>query len=199
MWTGVFVELIDNFRSGKIKDGIYDQIPILIMFPGLTMSVAYFLAKEGLKTVPLWANIGFILFIVGIILIILFHGRASKNILARIGGGLYSFYNLLTGLISDTVSYARLMALGVATFLIGYAINLLGGMVANTPVVGILIALVILIPMHIVNLAINLISAFVHPVRLQYVEFFSKFYENGGRKYQPFQIETNNLFMKEQQ
>lgn len=202
LWTGVFIEFVDNVRTGKPRDGIFDQIPILIMMPGLVLFIAYFLGKQAIPEKPLWATVGDYLFIIGTVLIILFHGRASRNVFARIGSGLYSFYNLLSGLISDIVSYARLMALGVATFLIGYAINLLItimpdfpllGLFFKIPGVGLLLTILIFIAGHLINLVINLISAFVHPVRLQYVEFFSKFYEDGGRKYQPLQLETKNL------
>ncbi len=127
--------------------------------------------------------------------------RPVRQALAHLGAGLYNLYGM-SGFIGDILSYSRLMALGLATFLIGFVINTLAGLVAGVSLfglpLGILLALLIAVPLHIVNLAINLLGAFVHPLRLQFVEFFSKFYEDGGQAFRPFAFETDHLVFKEE-
>ena len=91
-------------------------------------------------------------------------------------------------------SYLRLYALGLATLAIGFVVNLMAGMVLGAcrwP--GIILFLLVLIGGHAFNLAINFLGAFVHPLRLQYVEFFGKFYEDGGETFAPFALETRKI------
>lgn len=117
---------------------------------------------------------------------ILFNGRAYKNIILRLGSGVLSLYGLMSFL-SDVLSYSRLLALGLATGIIGLVVNLIGGLISDAvPGIGILLAAVILIFGHIANLAINTLGAFIHSSRLQFVEFFPKFMEGGGLAFKPF-------------
>jgi V/A-type H+-transporting ATPase subunit I len=127
---------------------------------------------------------------------------AFRRTAVAFGSGLYNVYGM-TSFLNDVWSYSRLMALGLATFLIGFVINIMAGLVAGATVagipIGILLALVIAVPLHAANLIINLLGAFVHPLRLQFVEFFSQFYENGGHPFKPFAFETEHLiFLKEE-
>ncbi len=89
------------------------------------------------------------------------------------------------------------MALGLSTFLIGWTVNMLGAMLLGIPYLGIIIAAVFLVALHTFNLIINLLGAFVHPLRLQYVEFFKYFYSDGGDKFEPFGLQTKHLILKE--
>lgn len=119
----------------------------------------------------------------------LFHCLAFKNPLKGILKFLGSLWNV-SSLLSDTLSYSRLYALGLATGVIASTINLIGLILKrmiNIPILSMAIFLFVLIVGHLFNIIINLIGAFVHSARLQFVEFFSKFMEGGGRAFQPFQ------------
>ena len=95
----------------------------------------------------------------------------------------------LTGLLGDTLSYARLMALGLVSFGLAVAINALAAMLADLRVVGWLLALLVLLGGHAFSFVLNLMGAFAHGVRLHFVEFFSKFYSGGGEEFAPFAAE----------
>lgn len=125
---------------------------------------------------------------VGAVGILLFSGRAKKNWGLRIALGAYDLYNI-TGWLSDVLSYSRLLALGLATGVIASVINQMGSM-AGSGIVGAVAFIAIFIVGHILNLGINLLGAYVHTCRLQYVEFFGKFYEGGGKEFVPFSADT---------
>ena len=95
------------------------------------------------------------------------------------------------------MSLLRLLALGLATSVISSVFNQMGSMVAGTPVIGVIFFILIFLVGHVLNLAINALGAYVHANRLQYVEFFSKFYSGGGRKFTPFSINTKYIKFKE--
>lgn len=132
----------------------------------------------------------------GAIGIVLMSGRANKNPALRLALGAYDLYNV-TGWLSDVLSYSRLLALGLATGVIASVINQMGAMLPNN-VIGVILFLVIFVIGHALNLAINLLGAYVHTNRLQFVEFFGKFYEGGGRAFQPFKENTKYVDVKEE-
>lgn len=130
----------------------------------------------------------------GAVLLVLTSGNA-KNPLAAIGLGFYALYNTITGYLSDLLSYSRLLALGLATGVIGTVINQMGSMVPG--VAGVIIFILVFVFGHMANLGINALGAYVHTNRLQYVEFFGKFYEGGGRAFNPFAAHTKYYKFKE--
>ena len=135
--------------------------------------------------------------IAGVVLLVLTAGRSSKNIFGKLFGGLYALYNTATGWLSDILSYSRLLALGLATGSIASVINLIGTMPENK-IVKLVMLIVVFIVGHTANLAINLLGAYVHTDRLQFVELFSKFYTGGGREFEPLTVNTKYLKFKEE-
>lgn len=112
----------------------------------------------------------------------------GRNPLVNIGSGLWDTYNMVTGLLGDVLSYIRLYALGLAGGMLGNAFNLMGGMILNIPVPGVnwVFCIVILIFGHVLNLAMACLGAFVHPLRLTFVEYFKNSgYEGTGTAYRP--------------
>lgn len=141
--------------------------------------------------------IGTIMAIVGALMILLFKGRAKKNVFSRTASGLGELYQV-TSFLSDILSYARLFALGIATGVIASVFNDLCAMLTGSPniflrILGIAVACALLVALHAFNIAINTLGAFVHCARLQYVEFYGKFYEAGGREFRPLGYRTKNV------
>ena len=134
--------------------------------------------------------------IIGAVGIILTGGRESKNPGLRLAKGAYSLYNI-TGWLSDILSYSRLLALGLATGVIANVINQMGSMLGDGIGSAILFIIVFIIG-HTFNILINLLGAYVHTCRLQYVEFFGKFYEGGGEPFEPFKQNTKYYDFKEE-
>lgn len=148
-----------------------------------------------------WALLG--VTVVGMIV-----SKATRRVVVAILGGAYAVYGL-SSFIGDILSYTRLAALALSGSLVGMVFNLLARLVGSaaagmfekggTAIIGgivifVLAALVFVVG-HVFNVAINLLSAFVHPARLQFVEFFNKFYEGGGRAYDPFAFKTKTLVL----
>lgn len=145
---------------------------------------------------PGWLNmLAKIITIVGLVVIILMSGRANKNWGLRIALGAYDIYGV-TGWLSDVLSYSRLLALGLATGVIASVINMMASMQGKT-VFGVIIFILVFILGHTLNIAINLLGAYVHTNRLQYVEFFGKFYDAGGIPFSPFKSNNKYIEIKE--
>ncbi|MBN2248184.1 MAG: hypothetical protein JW733_05745, partial [Coriobacteriia bacterium] len=134
--------------------------------------------------------------------------RATRRVVAALLGGVYAVYGL-SSLIGDILSYTRLAALALSATLVGMVFNLLarlvgagaagmfeqGGGAIVGGIVVMVFAVLIFVVGHVFNVVINLLSAFVHPARLQFVEFFGKFYEGGGRTYAPFAFTSKTLVL----
>ena len=145
---------------------------------------------------PDWLNmLAKIITIVGLVTIVLMSGRANKNWGLRIALGAYDIYGV-TSWLSDVLSYSRLLALGLATGVIASVINSMAIMQGKT-VIGVIVFILVFIIGHTLNIAINLLGAYVHTNRLQYVEFFGKFYDAGGTPFQPFKSNNKYIEIKE--
>ena len=118
-----------------------------------------------------------------------------RNVFVNIGAGLWDTYNMATGLLGDVLSYIRLYALGLAGGMLGGVFNQLAFMVQDAAggVIGIICCGLILVFGHTLNIAMSCLSAFVHPLRLTFVEYFKNSgYEGKGEAYKPFAVIKNN-------
>ena len=140
-------------------------------------------------------DIAKILAIISAVGIVLTNGRESKHPFKRFLKGLYALYGI-SGYLSDVLSYSRLLALGLATGVIGSVINKMAAMTAGGFLGPVLFTIIVILG-HALNIGINALGAYVHTNRLQYVEFFGKFYEGGGKIFKPFGINTKYYKIKE--
>lgn len=181
-----------KWKGGDKIGALCDTVPIM-----LTVIGAAPLAAGVLVTIPASVTgIAKYIAIVGVVLIVLTTSR-SGNVLVRLGGGVYALYNIASGYLSDILSYSRLLALGLATGCIGSVVNMLAVMI-DTPGIKVVAFIIIFIIGHALNMAINVLGAYVHTNRLQFVELFSKFYEGGGRAFNPFKHNTKYFKLKEE-
>ena len=194
LFLGLVVLGVMKWREGDKVSAICDTVPIMMTVLGAAPLAGSILAPGIPKVIM---EIAKYVAIAGVVLIVLTSSRSSKNIFARLGGGLYGLYNIASGYLSDILSYSRLLALGLATGSIGSVINMLGSMVQN-PVVKAIMLVVVFIVGHTLNMAINVLGAYVHTNRLQFVELFGKFYEGGGRAFEPLKFNTKFFKIKEE-
>ena len=184
IFAGIGVNAYVNIRKGRILDAIFDQGLWYVFYIGLILWLAGGMA--GLD--PTFSQVGKIMTIVGAVGLVLTQGRDKDNIFAKFFSGLLSLYDV-TGFLSDVLSYSRLFALALTTGVIGTVINQLGIM-AGKSWYGWILAAAVLIGGHVFNIAINVLGAFVHTSRLQYIEFYGKFYQGGGRLFKPLGMRT---------
>ena len=147
------------------------------------------LSGLGMLIVPQYKTTGQIVALLGAGIILFMAGRHNKNPFRRLISGLGALYGI-TGWISDLLSYMRLFGMGLATGVIGMVFNTLIGMLWSGSFIGKIIGAVLFIFCHLFNLGINALGAYVHSCRLQYIEFFSKFYEEGGKAFKPLNTST---------
>ena len=182
LFIGMGVQAYMYFRDGQAVDAICDIILWYVLLIGLVLFAV------GGSVAPVLSAVGKIMSIVGAVGIFATGGRKKKGIVGKITGGLGALYGI-TSYLSDILSYSRLLALGLATGVVAQVINTLGSL-AGGGVLGAVILIAALVFGTIFNLAINALGAFVHSCRLQYVEFFGKFYTGGGREFRPFERKT---------
>jgi len=180
--AGFCINLYWKIKNKMVLDGLLDNIPWISFFVFLLLfigaSVKFLSINADLTKYFIFASLATIVFA---------GGRKNKNIIMKIFGGIPKLYNII-GYFSDTLSYSRLLALGLATSIVGMVMNLVaqifGGLI---PGVGFILGFLILVGGHLFNLAISALGAFIHSARLQFVEFFPKFMEGGGTKFKSFQ------------
>jgi V/A-type H+-transporting ATPase subunit I len=184
IFTGLFIKFYILWRQGKKWDAIFD-VGFWIM---VLMGICALCVGFGFSF-PIVSNISVYIILTGVAGLILTGGRENKNIFVRLFMGIISLYDI-TGYLSDALSYSRLMALGLATGVIANVVNIMGSL-GGGGIGGIILFIIVFIIGHTINFAVNMLGAYVHTNRLQYVEFFGKFYEGGGRDFKPFSIKTS--------
>lgn len=187
IFFGLGIQGFSDIRRGRPLDAVYD---VLFWYMALLGAMAFGGARMlgGSETV---ATIGLIVMIVGMLGIVLFSARENKGP-TRFTWGLYNLYGI-TSYVGDIVSYTRIAALMLAGAFIGYAVNLISGMLAGAGILGILFAVVVFVVFHLFNLFLSGLSGYVHSMRLIYVEFFGKFYEGGGVPFKKLRSESTYI------
>ncbi|XVG99569.1 V-type ATP synthase subunit I [Eubacteriales bacterium KG127] len=184
IFLGMGINAYMLIKRGRFWDAVFDVFSWYILIIGAIMYGA--LGSQE----PTLAKFGMYMAIVGAAILLLTGGRKNKG-LGKITGGLGALYGI-TGYVSDILSYSRLLALGLATGVIASVVNTMGSL-GGQGIVSFIVLVVVGIIGHSFNMAINILGAFVHSSRLQYIEFFGKFYEDGGEEFQPFRNETKYI------
>lgn len=193
---GYGLRVKESFAQGDWQGAVFDTLSWIFIIVGLLAWLGGPMIGLDFLYYP-----GLVLAALGALLILLFKGRGKRNPLKRTISGLGELYNI-SSVLSDILSYARLFALGIATGVIASVFNDICAMLMGSPniilkILGVLIACALLVALHLFNLAINTLGAFVHCARLQYVEFYGKFYEAGGRAFRPLGYRTKHVQITE--
>lgn len=189
IFFGLFVKVYSLVKMGKKLDALLDAGSWIITLA----SIGGIVAVKFLDLPSFLGTVFIVTTVIGMVLIVIAGGRAEKSVGAKAGQGLYSLYGI-TGYVGDLVSYTRLMALGLAGGSIAGALNLLINTLPG--IAAIIIGPVLFILFHIFNLGLSLLGAYVHTARLQYVEYFSKFYDGGGRPFKAFKSSEKYVRIK---
>jgi len=179
--VGLLLKIYSDARNGELLNGILDQGPWLLMF---VLGILYLGTVTGYVNLLLPAQLVNLMY-VGVVIIILASGRKGDTILEKGQNAALSLYNSI-GYFSDILSYSRLLALGLATTALAFAVNLIAEIVSDSvPYLGPVLAIVVLVIGHLFTLAVNTLGAFIHSARLQFVEFFGKFIAGTGKEFKP--------------
>lgn len=184
IFIGMGIKAYMQIKEGNWFDAVCDEGFWFLTIVGLIAWLGGGMISDSFTTVGMWMTIA------GALGLLLTGGRHNKGF-GKITGGLGNIYNI-TSYLSDILSYARLLALGLATGVIAQVVNTMGAM-GGGGVKGVIILLFAFIVGHTFNLAINALGAFIHASRLQYIEFFGKFYEDGGEPFEPFRKRTKYI------
>jgi len=197
LFVGLGMKAYMCIKARHYLDIIYDVVSWYLLVGGgiialLSTDILY--SMTGFVLPSVFLTIGGIMALVGAVIILVFAGRGSSPV-KRALKGVYGIYGI-TSYLSDILSYSRLLALGLATGVIAQVFNQIGAMFGGG--IGVIPFIIVFIIGHTLNIGINALGAYVHTNRLQFVEFFGKFYEGGGNKFAPFKINTKNYKVKEE-
>ena len=179
---GQLVHIYMGFRDGEGLDALLDVVPWWVFFAGIGCIAA---------------GLGPWVILAGVVFLVATQGRHSKGFLGKLFGGISSLYNV-TSWLSDILSYARLMALMLATSVIAQVFNTLGALGGRT-VFGVILFVVVFLIGHTFNIGVNLIGTYVHAARLHSLEFFGKFYKEGGIPFRPLTYQTKYVDIIEEE
>ena len=177
IFTGMAVSVVEKCRKGCFPDALWDEITWWIILAGGAMAV---LGVGSVSGVPVVLCAGCLMLIYGA-------GRGKKGF-GKVTSLVGVVYNGVTGFFSDILSYVRLMALMLSGAVLAQVFNMLGASTGN--IVGFI---VISLVGNTLNLALNLLGCYVHDMRLQFLEFFGRFYKEGGKAYRPLRLQAKHV------
>jgi V/A-type H+-transporting ATPase subunit I len=188
--AGLLIAFLHNLKRRLYIAALCDRLSWLIM---LNSIVAFALAKIGKLPSHLGPLFGYTALFSAAVIFLFSHRQGGWPV--RLGMG---FYNLFSALfyVGDVLSYLRLMALGLVTAGLAMALNQFAQLAYKIPFVGVIFAILILVVFHPLNIGINALGAFVHSLRLQYAEFFPKFFVGGGLPFEPLGKNYKHIYIK---
>ena len=197
---GVMVRLASRWRSGERLTAVVEQGAWLLAMTGMFPWLFNHYLLEGLLydlQGPM-DRVFLTIFAMGAALIFVMGGREGRG-LGRIGLGMYAAYGIIN-LLGDVLSYSRLFALALSSAIIAQVVNQMAAMVAGmgVPILGLVLAAMVLVGGHLFNLFMAVLSGYIHTARLQFVEFFSKFYDGTGVPFAPLRYEPRFVTVREE-
>ncbi len=180
IYYGMFIKAANQIRQGGLKYGLSTIGWILLITSG---ALAIVLPMVNIALPGIVINI---LMILSGVLILVF-SNPDINIFASMGSGLYDAYNMVTGVFGDLLSYIRLFAIGISSAILGLVFNKIAAQFIGDSFVSYIPFIIVLLIGHGLNIFLAVLSAFVHPLRLTFVEFYKNAgFVGGGKKYKPF-------------
>lgn len=167
--TGMAISFYKKLRDGQVMDAVWEEVTWWVVFVGLALAIL------GVTSMVL---------ILGGIMVLVGAGWSAKGF-GKITAVIGSLYNHVTGYFGDILSYSRLMALMLAGSVIAQVFNTLGAIPGN-----VVIFIVVSLVGNTLNFALNLLGCYVHDLRLQCLEYFNKFYQDGGKPFRPLNLNT---------
>ena len=191
--TGMAVSFYLKAKRGNLMDGLFEEAPLwVILVGGVMMGLSLLGVTDALF------NAGKVVLIVGVVALLFGAGRHAKGF-GKVTAAFGCIYNTLTGWFGDILSYSRIMALMLAGSVVAQVFNNIAAMPSanGVSVISIIAFIVIFLIGHALNFALNLLGCFVHDLRLQCLEFFGKFYEDGGKPFDPLRIKSKYVRARE--
>ena len=167
--TGMAISFVEKIKKGQIMDAIWEELTWWIVFAGIACMAL------GVTNIVLY---------VGLAMVVVGSGWSAKSF-GKVTAIFGSVYNHVTGYFGDILSYSRLMTLMLAGSVIASVFNTLGAIPGN-----VVFFLLVSVAGNGLNFALNLLSCYVHDLRLQCLEYFGKFYQDGGKPFEPLAINT---------
>ncbi len=172
--TGMVINFVKKTKRGQLSDAIWEEGALWVTLIGIIL----FVLKVGnISGVPVVLVIG--------LLMVFYGGSRSAKGFGKLLSVFTTLYNTATGWFGDILSYSRIMALMLAGSVIATVFNTIGAIANN-----IVFFAIIFVIGHSLNFALNLLGCYVHDLRLQCLEYFGKFYEDGGRPFNPLEVKT---------
>jgi len=185
--SGLVMKVINTFRNKEYLKGLSEGFSWIFILLGLVIFAIGLATDINVNLTP----VALVLIILGLLLIIVAGGLQKQGVLGKVFGGFSGLFSV-TDYLSDILSYSRILALALSTAVIAFTMNTLAGLL-QTSIIGIFFSLIVYLVGHVFNMAISLLSAYVQNNRLQYLEFYGKFYKGGGYLFQPLTFNTKHI------
>ena len=177
--AGMVISAVEKVKKGDAAGALWEEGALWVTLVGIVLFALNKAASIGNATV------GTVVLVIGIVMVLFGGTRSAKGVGGKLLSVFSTVYNVVTGWFGDILSYSRIMALMLAGSVIATVFNTIGG-IANS--------LWLFIPVfligHALNFGLNLLGCYVHDLRLQCLEYFGKFYKDGGRAFAPLEIKT---------
>ncbi len=185
IFTGMGISVYKKFRAGQIAEAVWGEITWWVILLGLGLMV---LKIGNVAGIPVVLCVG--------VIMLLYGSTYKAKGFGKVTAVIAAVYNGVTGYFSDILSYVRLMALMLAGSVLAQVFNTLGGVFGN-----VIFFVIVSLFGNVLNLALNLLGCYVHDMRLQFLEFFGRFYEDGGKAYEPLGLHNTKYveIIKEEQ